>query len=59
MTERKIVQLSTHPETKLELGVMYALCDDGSVWRMFLDGEGRWQQLPSIPQSDDASESAP
>ena len=33
-------------------GVLYALCDDGTVWFDTFDGEG-WYEINNVPQPDD------
>jgi hypothetical protein len=51
MTKRKIVQIATAARNDSEgdgSRFLYALCDDGSIWRMS-DLRG-WHQLPDIPQ---------
>jgi hypothetical protein len=48
---RKIIQITTigHADS---YEVVYALCDDGSVWRLFVtsSGIGDWHRIQEIPQ---------
>lgn len=48
--KRKPVQLAVRPGNEDWNPVVYALCDDGTIWSL-LDGVGGgWQELPDIPQ---------
>jgi hypothetical protein len=38
---RKVTEVSVFEDN------VYAVCDDGSLWR--LDGNARWHELPPIP----------
>ncbi len=53
---RKIIKLDTTNEK-----ILYALCDDGTMWYL-LDGVGsmwaQWQQLPAIPDNSPISNDA-
>jgi hypothetical protein len=46
----RIVQIAIDPTTSTRIGsVIYALCDDGSLWRrQDLFGK-HWERLPGIP----------
>ena len=44
--KRKIIQVAT------DSTAVIALCDDGSVWSLPEDGDGKWKRLPSIPQDE-------
>ena len=48
-TARKIVQV-----VEASTGLLYALCDDGSLWFSANDEDSPWFRRPSIPQGDDA-----
>ena len=51
---RKIIQISNaqventyHTQSEF---VTIALCDDGSVWKLFNNVNAVWERLPDIPQ---------
>lgn len=51
--KRKVVQLAvlTRPSEVRTLGprvLLYALCDDGTMWT--LEDNGTWTQIPEVPQ---------
>ena len=47
---RKIIQISTDSSEEGP-AMFYALCDDGSVWRMiYRHPKGAWERMPDIPQ---------
>lgn len=53
--ERKVIQITSAPDESIE--IIYALCDDGSMWRLitlFKQGRGDeevWRRVPDIPQA--------
>ena len=49
--ERTIVQIAAAATAK-EREALYALCDDGTVWKIFTSftGARKWRWLPKIPQ---------
>ena len=51
---RKIVQIAAKSGDQAEGDKIYALCDDGSLWRKndYPDG-GEWCAVEPIPQPDD------
>ncbi len=50
-TKRKIIQIACAAPPSYELAVLYALCDDGTVfWKN--EGDVKWNPEPSIPQGD-------
>jgi hypothetical protein len=56
---RKIVRIVTGPVPSGS-HVLYALCDDGTVWSRDHVGQQAWAPLPPIPQPDtEAKETAP
>ncbi len=50
---RKIVQITATPGDDVagSADVVYALCNDGSLWELYNEDEGKWSRLPDIPQS--------
>jgi hypothetical protein len=48
---RKIIQITAMGVTD-KTETIYALCDDGSVWRLLVTARGvsNWHQLPDLPQ---------
>jgi hypothetical protein len=56
---RRIIQIAIDPTTSNGMApVIYALCDDGSLWcRRDLFGE-RWERLPGILYSDQEASDA-
>jgi alpha-tubulin suppressor-like RCC1 family protein len=46
VTERKVIQLIAAED------ILYALCDDGTVWRWqaALTYNGEWKEMPPVPQ---------
>jgi hypothetical protein len=48
---RKITQITVTGNEEGE-DTLYALCDDGSVWVLFIPigGPGKWLRLPDMPQ---------
>jgi hypothetical protein len=63
--KRKIVQISAamacNPEEVSGFGAdpigfmtrVFGLCDDGTVWSLDSDNQTKWNQLPSIPGTND------
>lgn len=55
---RKIIQITAYPAAETQFGpdhpMLFALCDDGSVWRIgALGGAGAsWQSFAPIPQDE-------
>jgi hypothetical protein len=47
---RKIVQI-VHSQAMHPSGLLFALCDDGTVWRLHLHGEGQWEPVQGIPDT--------
>ena len=48
---RKIIQIATdaHPQAD---GGIYALCDDGTVWKLnYLGKTAEWRQIEPVPQN--------
>jgi hypothetical protein len=54
---RKIVQIA-HSQAMHPLGLLYALCDDGTVWRLHLHNEGQWEPIQEIPSAAPSCHSA-
>jgi len=53
MTDRKAIQiLRSPPQESQAWGVLYALCDDGTIWWMNESPEGRWVEEKPIPTDD-------
>jgi len=52
---RKIIQIVATPETKQEIGALFALCDDGSVWIRVFINQAKWKRIEDIPQDKDES----
>ena len=54
---RKIVQITTNQDPG-EVGELFALCDDGTVWVLSSPAHGRvteqWIQIPNVPQGADS-----
>ena len=44
--KRKIIQIETTKENKNNYAVVYALCNDGTVWFLEMSNDGVWKQLP-------------
>lgn len=50
---RKIIQIASASETADRYAQIYALCDDGTVWRMVArepESACAWAPLPNVPQ---------
>jgi hypothetical protein len=48
---RKPIQIAVSPEaTENQIGLVYALCDDGTIWFIPEKSGAEWQPLPPIPQ---------
>jgi hypothetical protein len=48
---RKPIQITTSPPADInDIGLIYALCDDGSIWSRAEKFDAEWQPLPPIPQ---------
>jgi len=54
---RKIIQIATFPETQYSKSYTVAVCDDGTVWGMRMDGSGEWFLYPPVPQEETNNES--
>jgi len=55
---RKIIQITScavpcQPSYNPQLFVLYALCDDGSVFRLWDDHPGDWNRVAPIPQDEE------
>ena len=51
--KRKIIQITATPDTDDYYAQIYALCDDGTVWRKTINpsGEdGKWKPIENVPQ---------
>jgi hypothetical protein len=46
---RKIIQITPMTETAFRQAVLFALCDDGTVWTLPLKEGGKWMECPSLP----------
>ncbi len=44
--ERSIIQITAAGNN----GMLYALCDDGTVWAVWVTGNGSWIPMDRIPQ---------
>jgi hypothetical protein len=54
--KRRIIQIVIAPFTSIEdAPVIYALCDDGSLWRRLDQFGKRWEQVPGIPYHEQKS----
>jgi hypothetical protein len=51
-TERKVIQITASLMSQ-GMHVVYALCDDGSMWKRVTDSdnESEWQRIEDIPQT--------
>jgi len=48
--KRKIIQITSLPESEQFFGTIYALCDDGTVWaRTISGGKKEWKQIDLPP----------
>lgn len=59
---RKIIAIATRSGSEAEdhcswLPTLYALCDDGTVWKQFPD-EDTWHPIAPIPQPEPAEETS-
>jgi len=54
---RKIIQIAVVPETQYSNSYTVAVCDDGTVWGMRMDGDGEWFLYPPVPQEEIKHES--
>lgn len=52
---RKVIQIATHYDSDSAIYVLYALCNDGSMWINYdlLGGELAWKKIPAIPEPDE------
>lgn len=46
---RTIIQIAATPETKHGYAALYALCQDGSLWRWT---QSEWTRVKEIPQDE-------
>ena len=53
---RKIIQIAVTPDTDSYDPVVFALCDDGTVWLRGPLGDDEWRAQPPIPQPSDGGE---
>lgn len=51
---RKIVQIAASSDTADTIGYIIALCDDGTMWKIYIDEtiNGEWKLIKPIPQDD-------
>jgi len=55
MNKRKVIQIAAIPETKYSFSYLFALNDDGSIFRInVLSTSGKWEEVPKIPKSTSA-----
>lgn len=54
---RKIVQIAARAEGEATAAMLFALCDDGTLWAMWVDGGG-WKKVVSIPQDQPPAKDA-
>ena len=51
--KRKIIQIAATPDTTDYYSELYALCDDGTVWRKTIrpsDEDTKWKHIEDVPQ---------
>lgn len=55
---RKPIQITSlpHVENKVFEEIIFAVCDDGSIWQGDKFGDSYWKRLPDIPQTDEESD---
>lgn len=56
---RKVIQIATMPESRASgdvsvTAVLYALCDDGTMWAISYDEWNDWREVKPIPQPQPA-----
>lgn len=56
-TLRKVIQIAGSSETVDRFASLFALCDDGTIWRMVVhhadyNTEDYWAQMKEIPQDE-------
>ena len=61
MTNRKIIQVAPVPTTTNSWEAVYALCHDGTLWRLEINGATNerlweWQSMPPIPPTEGAGQ---
>jgi hypothetical protein len=57
MRKPKLITVSTGTDGTAD--ILYALCDDGSIWRRPMSGaykEEKWERVDDIPQDDNEGE---
>jgi hypothetical protein len=51
---RKVIQICVEPSTEDDYGALYALCEDGSIWRKYKighpTGEESWCPIEDVPE---------
>ena len=47
---RKVIQIAANSEGDTTDALVFALCDDGTMWGRQIVMDGVWVQLPPIPQ---------
>jgi hypothetical protein len=51
--ERRIIQISAHAGDSDDYSAVYALCDDGTLWkRASGHAEAYWKQIDNVPDKD-------
>lgn len=50
--KRKIIQIAIAPETESTIAVLYALCDDGTLWALVDNNTSEWEAVKPIPQDE-------
>jgi hypothetical protein len=51
--KRKVIQIAASAGT-LQYNTLYALCDDGTLWRQRVNsgGDGEWEKMRGVPQPE-------
>jgi hypothetical protein len=51
---RRAIQITAVPETDDRHAMLYALCNDGTIWKMAFRPatHPEWAQLPNVPASE-------
>lgn len=49
-TKRKIIQVSVAPESDHYPELIYALCNDGTIWKLDIKYGDGWIEIENVPQ---------
>ena len=53
--KRQVIQIAATATDDAAADMLYALCDDGTMWELYLGGNKglQWKEIPDVPQPEE------